>query len=249
MIKRKLSLLAAGLLLAGVGSVQADVLGVEAGVGSWQMDPSGTLNYRGDNIDVEDDLHLSDSANMFIWLTFEHPTPVLPNVKLAYARVDTDGSGAVSRTFTFGSVTVNVSDQVSSSVELNQGDVIFYYELLDNVVSLDLGLDLKVMDGEATIVSSLGRDTAEFSGVIPLLYARADAALPLTGLSAGVEAAALTYSGSRITDITARLRYSIAAGFALEGGWKQQELVLDDVDGVDTDITLRGPYVAAVLDF
>lgn len=231
------------------GAVQADALGIEAGIGSWQMDPAGYLNYRGDNVDVDDDLHLSDSANAFVWFAFEHPVPVLPNLKLAYTRVESDGAGRVSRSFDFGSITVNISDQISSSFEMDEADLILYYELLDSAVSLDVGLDVKVVDGEASIVSSAGRDSAEFTGAIPLLYARADVALPLTGLSVGVEGAALTYSGSRITDLTARLRYTFGAGFALEGGWKQQELVLDDVDDVDTDIDLKGPYVAAVLDF
>lgn len=246
-IKRVVSVVAGTLLCVG-GAARADMLGIEGGVGSWQMDPEGYVNYKGDNVDVDDDLHISDSANAFIWLTFEHPAPLLPNVKLAYMRVDTDGSGQVTRSFDFGSVTVNVSDQVSSSVKLDEGDVVLYYEVLDNIVSLDLGLDIKIVDGEVSILSTAGRDKADFTGAIPLLYARADVELPLTGLSAGVEGAAIGYSGSRISDLTARVRYTFGT-LAVEGGWRQQDLVLDDVNDVDTDVTLKGPYLAAALRF
>lgn len=237
------------LLLLAPLPVQADALGMEAGVGSWAMEPSGTLNYRGTDADIENDLHLDDTANVFAWIAFEHPAPGLPNVKLKYARVDTDGNGSVARTFQFGNQTFSINEQISSDLTFDQGDVILYYEVLDNTVSLDIGLDLKIIDGEATLVSTLGREATDFTGALPLLYGAARIDLPLTGLSAALEASTLSHSGSRITDLDASLRYRITPGFAVQGGWKQQDLVLDDIDGFDSDIKLQGAYVAVVLDF
>lgn len=248
MNKMLMTMLSTAALLSSF-TLRADVLGAEVGIGSWWMEPTGTLNYRGDNADLENDLHLSDQSNLFAWIAFEHPTPILPNVKLVYTRLETDGDGVVSRSFQFGSILVNLNQRVVSDLKLNQGDVILYYELLDNWVSLDAGLNLKILDGEAQLVTATSREQTDFTAVVPQLYAMARFDLPLTGLSAAGSVAGISYSGSRIVDLNLSLRYTFDPGFAIEGGWKQQDLVLDDVDDITSDIKLKGPYIAVALDF
>ncbi len=251
----RLTLLAAwGLTLASATPLaHADFIGIFIGAGVWDHAPSGTTQYQGDELDVEQDLGLGGDTQSFGWLAVEHPLPLLPNLRLGLTRARNAGDALVTTSFTFGGQTFTVSEQIASVVELDQQDATFYYEVLDNVVSLDLGIDVKRIKGTAEVTSRTTgiTEATSFDAWIPMLYGRADLALPLTGLSVGVEGAGIGYSGSSLTDLTARVAYETDTfpALGLELGYRRQNLTLDDVDGVSTDIDLDGPFAAMYFHF
>lgn len=67
----------------------ADVLGVQVGGGGWLYDISGTARYQtqdsSNDIDVNDDLGYDDDNLAYLYGVFEHPVPLLPNIRLSYA--------------------------------------------------------------------------------------------------------------------------------------------------------------------
>jgi outer membrane protein len=248
LIKRFATVLSAAALLMPL-QASADFVGLYIGVGAWDQSPNGNFQYQGDSLDVEDDLHLGGDSEVYGWIALEHPVPVLPNIRLSGANQLYTGSGTVSRSFTYGGQTYNVSDDIDSRIRLDQRDATFYYELLDNVVSLDLGLDVKYVDGEADVSSSSSgnQSNTTFNAYIPMLYGRVGGDLPFTGLSADVSASAVAYSGNRLVDASARIAYETKFRLGIEGGYRIQQLKLDDVDGVTTDINLEGPFLGVFL--
>lgn len=234
--------------LVMAGAVQADTLfGIYAGAGVWQQEYSGDVASGDDalDIDVQRDLDLGQEENNVFYFALEHGVPVLPNVRVNYAEISTSGQNALSRTITFRDETFSVSEDVSSELDFSQADLVAYYELLDNVVSLDLGLGARWVDGHVEVNADSGSGRADFEGVQPLLYARVRADLPLTGLWLGGEAVGLAFDGHQVVDAAAQVGWESPIGLGAELGWRTFQLDLDSFEDIDNaELDIDGPYAA-----
>ena len=135
------SAIAGALLLMISHIAQADTLfGIYAGAGTWQQEFGGDVNSGFADVSVENDLGLDDDDGNIFYVAVEHGVPVLPNVRAQLFTIDVEGDNVLSRAIEFNGQTFTVADLVSTEIELTQSDAVFYYEVLDNVVSLDLGL-------------------------------------------------------------------------------------------------------------
>jgi len=234
----------------------ADTLGVRAGVNGWQYDLDGTARYQSksssNDIDVNDDLGYDDDTVANAYIIFEHPVPLLPNVKISRMDIDTDANGVMSDIFTWGGITFPVNAAVSSELKMDQTEIALYYRILDNVVSLDLGLSAKYIDIEATITDRsgvLGSETADISGWVPMLYAGIGADLPFTGLAVSADGSAIGYQDSNFYDFSVRATYTTPWFVGIDVGYRKMKLDLDDFDDSYADIEFDGPYAGAYLHF
>lgn len=241
---RKLMMVMGASMLAAAPVVSADILGVGATVGYWDADYSGEASKGNDRVDLERDLNLSSDSNANLTAYFEHPVPVLPNVRLAYTRTKQSGNGQLATDYD------GVSGDIRSELELEQLDVTLYYEILDNWVNLDLGLTVRDFSGELLVQNR--NDTSQFSetkadAVLPLVYVAARFDLPFTGVSVGGDANAITYDGDSVYDFNVYGQYEMSL-LQLRAGYRQISLDYDDGDD-NLDIELSGPFVSAGLRF
>ncbi|HEY9119933.1 MAG TPA: TIGR04219 family outer membrane beta-barrel protein [Marinobacter sp.] len=241
---RKLILALGGSLLITAPVVSADVLGVGANISYWDSDLSGEAGKNNDFVDVENELDLDSDTNANLSAYFEHPVPVLPNVRLNYTRIEQSGRGEISTQFDL------VSGEVDSDLDLTQFDVTLYYEVLDNWVNLDLGLTARNLDGELTVQeTALGGEVTqtEVDAVVPMGYLAARFDLPLTGVSVGGEANLISFDGDSVYDYNAYGQYELSL-LQLRAGYRQ--ISIDYEDSEDRlDIDLGGPFVSAGLTF
>lgn len=231
---------------------QADFVGVKAGIANWSQEPGGNLRWQGTDADLESGLLLGDDSQGFFWVNFEHPIPGLPNIGLMRTQIGGSGSGTINTSFTFGGTTYNAGDSITSNLEINQTDLILYYELVDIVkVQFDLGLMIKYIDGtaQATNQTSGLTESVDFEGVMPMLYANASFGLPFTGFSVGLEGSAIGYSGHSLVDVRAKVAYRTKAGLGLELGYRRQQLKLDDLDSFSSDLDFSGTYFGVFAKF
>ncbi len=229
-------------------TASADFIGFAVGAAYWNPDPSGDIEYQnlGKN-DFSDDLKLGDTQETVLWALIEHPVPLLPNVKLMRTPLQLEGKNGELKA-DFGSVQANIPG-VDSTIVLDQTDLILYYEVLDNWVTLDLGLDFKLVDGSAEVERN-GQYTKEsFSAPVPMLYANAQFELPFTNFSVGVEGALLSVGDNSVTDVTATVGYESDIGLGALLGLRNQSVVLEDADDVDLDFTVSGPFAAVYYHF
>ena len=147
--------------------VHADTLSITAGGGVWNAAPSGSFKKTTDpaEVNVKDDLFWSDDAQGYFFATLEHPIPIIPNVKLMATKIDQSGSGDAN--FTFDGVTYN--GNVSNDFSIEALDLLLYWELLDNVVSVDLGLNIRNLKVDYTINNG-SNTTDSIDETIPMLY-------------------------------------------------------------------------------
>ena len=250
---RRFLVIFTALQLLSTNSV-ADTLGIRAGADYWKYDIRGTARYKSesssDNIDVNRDLGYNNGSAGVYYLAFEHPAPLLPNVRLMYTDIDEDANGRLSKTVVYGNATYLANEAVSSQVRLKQTDITLYYELLDNVVSLDLGLDGKYIDSEARISGEIsGTQAASVSGWVPLAYAGIGVDLPLTGLGVSADGSFSKYQGSRFYDYSVRVTYTTPWHMGLDAGYRKIKMNLDDFDNSFANIEFDGPYAGAYLSF
>lgn len=228
----------------------ADFAGIAAGAGVWSHDPSGEIAFQGLPIDVDDDLNVDTKTQTTAWAALEHPIPVLPNLKVRYTEFTLDGGNTLSRSIEFGGTTFSAAESVSLDADLDQYDVVLYYELLDNWINWDVGVEVKVFDGDFRISNATTglAESTDFTGAIPMLYTDIALDIPMTGLFVGVEGAGLAYGGNQAYDFEAKAGYELSFGMGAkfgvgaEGGYRFQRLKLEDIGDLDTDLKADGPF-------
>ncbi len=240
-------LLSAAVLSLLPFTASADFIGFAVGAAYWNPSPSGDISYRnyGSN-DFKDDLNLEDARENVLWAVLEHPLPMLPNVKLVRTSLGLDGDNGTLRA-TFGDISGGLPG-VDSTIGLDQLDLMLYYEVLDNWLTLDLGIDIKRFDGSARLSSPGASAREDVSAMVPLLYGNAMVELPFTGFFAGLEAAGLTVGDNSVSDITARVGYESDIGLGAMAGLRSLSVNLEDSD-VTVDFTVSGPFIAVYYDF
>ncbi len=234
-------------LLITFNWTHADTVGGEASLGFFNHQPSGNASYRGSAADIEETLGFSEEQDIFLKACFEHPFPLLPNVRLGYATLSHDGSNSVND-FTWGDNTYD--GHIDSSLSLDMTDVTLYYEFLDNWVEVDAGLTLRYLSGDMRLNNNILSDVANFSIWTPMLYGKARFNIPVADLSLQLEANAISYWDITVYDYELSARYTLAMGVGLEAGYKAFHLDSDDLlNGFNVDMDFSGPYAAILWDF
>ena len=248
---KKLTFLAA-IAATATSFANADtVLGVYAGFGSWDASYDGKI---GDPTDISlKELGVKDHKNSFYYVALEHPIPIIPNIRLAHTEISRKQTATISRSFEYGDVMYSANDTVKSEFDLTHTDVTLYYEILDNWVNLDLGLTARMFDGfvyAASTTNTSKNKKEKVDETLPMLYAKAQFDLPLTGLSVGVEGNYVSYSGDKVTDYSAKVSYLFDSvlDVGLEAGYRKLSVTVDE-DDLKANVDIKGPYAAVIAHF
>ncbi len=233
-----------GLTLAPT-DVRADTLfGIYAGAANWQQELGGGVSSGATDLDVENDLGVRDDASNSFYLAVEHPLPLLPNLRAQYVTMDIAGSNVLSRNVQFSDGNFLVAEQVATNVELTQADAVLYYEVMDNVVSLDIGVAARYVDGFVAVASASDGARADFTGVLPMLYGKTRIDLPLSGFWLGAEAQGLAYEGNQLLDANVQVGWESRLGIGAEFGWRAFSIELEDYDDISVaELDVEGPYL------
>lgn len=255
-MNKLLTTLTSAALLATVAS--ADMARVEMGGGMWKQTPSGTLSYA-DSTGATGTYTSSkkEVSNAYAWMLIKHPIPVIPNIRLEYAKVSDEGTATGS----FKGFSAPTG--APASIDITQYDIIPYYNLLDNTawVTLDLGVDIKVADtkyrADGVTITGVGTSSVYEDSttlILPMLYVRTRVEIPSTDIGLEADAKYVSYNGSTAYDIRAKVDYTL--GFipvvqpAIEIGYRVEkfDLVSDDKK-TNINIDFAGVYAGLMLRF
>ena len=223
-------ILSAALVALGSTAAQADFIGLYAGVDGVYSQTS-----------INDNPATDDKFNAVYNVAFEHPVPFLPNLKLRYSEL-----GGTRDNFQSG---IYFVDQ---DLDVNTLDAIAYYEILDNIVSVDAGLGVKRLDVSNTLKNTVPAVnitfTADDKQTLPALYVAAGGKLPFTGFSAKAEVMAGKNSDADFNDINAEVKYNVIENIALDLGVKFGYRAMtvnfdDDANSGFDKIEAKGPYL------
>ena len=243
----KKKLLASLICLCLPVAAQADALGVRIGANAWQQNYSGHAksDVDNDNIDVEDDLGFDDDEGFQGYISIEHSIPAVPNILVQRTVIDADANGNLNGK-TFDGVTF--PGAVKSTIDLTHTDTTLYYEVLDNWVSLDIGLTARFFEQGLKIKDQTQSATLDIDAVIPLGYAAVKFDLPLTGLYVGADGNGLKYDDNWIYDVKATIGWESSIGLGIEGGYRYFDVQYDDNQD-EADLTIEGPYAGLFFHF
>ena len=216
----KKALIASTLLLAG--AAQADVLGLTAEVG--QFSPDASFDGRIDNTTSNVDFDGED--NTYYGIAFEHPVPLIPNVRLQDSTLEGYSADA--------------------DIKIDSTDYTLYYEILDGLawLDLDVGISLRDLDIDARV----GNSTASESAVIPTGYLSAYFTIPTLPLQIGGEIKTLEIGDSSINDTTFKIKYQSPFVVGVEGGYRTANFDIDE-GSIDSEIEFDGFFIGVFADF
>ena len=223
----------------------ADIAGLYAGTGVWQSSPTGTLGNT--SISLENTLNFDEENSNYFFIALEHPIPLLPNLRLTRTDLEWAGQGVVSAGPSLDEVVFPSDQAVAADLDLSHTEVTFYYEILDNIVDLDLGLTARLFDGEASLIGATQQERVELDAVIPMLYGRAGIDLPFTGLSAAVSGNWVNVNDVSLTDWSAEVNYDFKIAPTLEAGlsigYRSMLIEIDDQDELQSDAEFDGLFI------
>ncbi|ARN74421.1 TIGR04219 family outer membrane beta-barrel protein [Oceanicoccus sagamiensis] len=254
-MKKSLILGAAALCLPAFA--QADTLGFEVGVSAWNQNYEGTVQSGPDSLDIEQTLGLEDETNNSFYVLIEHPIPLIPNVMLARTEMDIEETVNIDDGFIFDGTPFPSGTQVTTESDLSHTDLTLYYELLDNWVSLDVGVTVRQFDEGITLTGEvpIGPSTLtlkaseEIDDTLPMLYVAAKFDLPLTGLYVGGDVNALAYDGDSLIDYKVNIGYETSFGLGIEAGFRSFDLDYEDSRDEKADATIDGGYATLFYHF
>ena len=235
----------------------------------------GWVSYKGDPADVKKDLHIKDRVKYFAGFNLHHSLSLLfiplPDVRVEYLQVNSDGYGKARKSFTFGGIKVYAQDKVYSKFRFNQLDTTFYYTPLSlKFVKASWGLGLKVIDLKVYIRS----ETLNQIQQNPIGGAVINAINNLTGanISASTSKTATIYlpylygairgnflflkpfAEVKALKVGTNYFYDLRAGLTLSkevvknvsltftGGYRLQRYRVDDIEDVSADVRMKGVF-------
>lgn len=246
---KRAGLLVTALLAIAPFAHAAPGLAVYGGGYTWDTELEGNVASGGANIDVQDDLGFNKADQNVLYLGVEHALPLLPNVRLRYIDLSDSASNIISRTFTFNGQNFVQNTRVATDFDLEMLDGTLYYSPINNALKIDVGLTVRRMDGELRLNSRFGKTSLSIDETLPMLHAGARAPLPIPGVYVGGEVNAIAYDGNKMNDYNARVGWRSDYLLGLELGYSRMNIELDDVNNLDTDLEVGGPYFAISLGF
>jgi len=241
-----------GLVMLGFcalgNTASADtIFGLHGSAHLWQPELGGTIGQNTNAFDFSSSFSGGEGDSTSLLVAVEHPIPLIPNLQLRNTPVTWSGSSDSASGTLLGTITI--TGEVDAEFDLTSLDGTLYYEVLDNWVSLDLGLTARRIDGFIAVSQEAGlSDRVNIDEVLPMGYAHARFDLPFTGLSVGARGNLLALGDNTLTDIEAyvQLEFDLIPllDVGIQGGFRRLGLEIDDIDDFESDAVLDGAYIA-----
>ncbi|MCX6060961.1 MAG: TIGR04219 family outer membrane beta-barrel protein [Campylobacterales bacterium] len=202
----------------------ATILGFGAEADYYSPTVSGNFSYTGNGTTT--DTYFSDDTQSSYQLSayLEHPLPMLPNLRIDYTP-ETTFSGADSIIGT-------------NNVSFKQLDGTLYYELLDNVVDLDVGVTFKAIDGKIE-----GSANQDFNVLIPMLYLSTGIKIPVLPIHVVGDVKYVGYNGDSVIDARVKAMWDIFAGLQAQAGLRYESMKIDNRENINANVTFKGPFI------
>jgi len=233
-------------------------LGIEAGVGYWKQSPSGTLSYQAvsasDTLNLKNDLNLGDKSRPFFRFKAELPA-FLPNIYFLATPMSFEGTGTITRSFTYGGQTFTAGAPINSTLKMDHYDLALYYSIpllktaTLRTLNIDLGLDGRKIDFEATLNQPTAgvASTKNRTLYVPMIFAAVQFR-PLSAFSIEAEGRGAAYGSNHYYDVSGSLKIKPFGPLYVSGGYRSEKLKINESD-VKTDTTFDGPFLEAGLSF
>lgn len=242
------------LALIFVSAKIASALGLEAAVGVWNQDPSGDVSYKGQSLDVENELKYDSETRLFGRVKIDMPL-LFPNIYIMGTPMEFEDNGSKNINFTFGNKTFNGNVPFSSKLQLDHYDIALYYGLpflktaTAGKFNAEVGLNVRMIDFKADINQPQTNKSESKSLDIwmPMIYIGAQLK-PVKTLAVEAEARGIAYSGNHYYDLIGRLKVKPVGPLFIAGGYRYENIKIDESD-IKASLKFKGPFIEAGVEF
>ena len=245
---KKLALVSA-ILIAAPLSANANLLftvGAKASI--WDAEPTGQIDK---DVSVESDgLNLKSENGTQMTVFFEHPVPLIPNVKLKSTDLDIKGSGELTTNINFAGKPFAVSEKVDSNINLSHTDATLYWGLPIPLpyINVDFGLTARMFDGDASVTGAsdpANPKSVDLDMTLPMAYGAVKVGSPF-GIYATADLNWIGFGDNQMTDINAAVGYELPipiVDVGLEVGYRGINLQTDREDtDIEADLDVTGLF-------
>lgn len=239
---------AAGLCVVPAISSADTIFGLHGSMHMWKPELGGTIGQSNDAFDFTSEFSDNKGDSLSVMVAVEHPIPLVPNFQARITPLEWTGASE-SASGSLGGV-IDFTGEVEAKLDMEFIDGTLYYEILDNWVTLDLGLTARQFEGFIEAKQSNGglSDRVDIDQILPMLYGHARFDLPFSGLAAGVRANAIAYKEHNLIDAEAYIHLEVDLipmfDVGIQGGLRRLSLDVDDVGDWNSDASLEGAYIA-----
>jgi outer membrane protein len=240
-------LLATAIVAATPMMAQADLLfTIDAGASMWNAEASGDVDNGSAKLG-KDGLNLDSENNNVLFISFEHPVPVIPNIKIKKTDLDLTGDGTAPYTF----LNQTFTGDTSSQLDLSHTDLTLYWGVPLPIPFFDInfGLTARQFDGVVSVTEKTTSTTEQedLNFVMPMGYLNVDFDSHF-GVYARAELNALSFDGNGVTDTEFAIGYTLPlpipmVDINLEAGHRAISVTTDeDTVDIETDIEMAGMF-------
>jgi|GEM_PF-3497741 len=231
---------------------------VDVGVGAryWGAAPSGDMSYKGENLDLDDNLGFDRE-----WSPNAYARAQLPFIAVDAHFTQLDYSGKLKDYNDFGDKDkfgdINLSEitKASTDATINLLHAGAMFSLPIPMFDLGVGVGADYIDAEASIDpkdADIDKDTGSGTATLPVAKGYFNFSPPIFDINLSLAGEGVTYSGNTFYDARAKLGY-VFQGFLvgdlqLEGGYRIISVDYDEED-LTLDSTFSGPFLGASLNF
>lgn len=254
--KTFLCLLAVIALFFPVRAEALPLMDIEGAVGGWRVSPSGSMAYRGEHLDLEDDFSFDEEDEIFGRLKINTPF-VIPNLYLMATPLEYKGTSTRTETFKFGDYEFEASADFKSRLTLDHYDIGLFYNvpllkgLTLNRLNLEAGLNARILDAEAEVEQKVGgqRLYEKKSETIPIPMIYLGLGLyPVERLGLEAEVRGISYSDYEILSMIGRIKVRAVGPVFVSGGYRHDIFDIEE-DDLIIDVDFSGPFLETGVKF
>lgn len=230
----------------------ASAIGFEVAVGVWNQDPSGDISYKGQSLDVENELKYDSKTKVFGRAKIDMPLMV-PNIYLMATPMKFEGTGSKNVPFTFGNQSFNANIPFTSELTLDHYDIAFYYGLpfvktaTLGKLNVDAGLNVRFIDMKAEVKQGAVQESKSLTIPLPMVYVGAQFK-PIDKLSLEAEVRGIVIGSNHFYDLIGRVKYKVVGPAFIAAGYRYEDVKVDKSD-VKANLTFSGPFVEVGVEF
>lgn len=227
-------------------------VGFEAALGIWYAEPGGGVGYKGDPLDLKNDLSYSTALKYFGRARIELPL-LFPNLYLMATPLSYEGTATRNISFTFGNQSFTAGTAFSSTVKMDHYDLALFYgipflkQATRGMLNLDVGFNMRAVDFQAKVSQGSNMESKNLLIPVPMLFFAAQAK-PLQSLSLEGEIRWIAINANRFYDLIGRVKYTFLNFAFVSAGYRHEEVIIDMHD-IKSDVRFSGPLMELGLQF
>ncbi|MCF8109979.1 MAG: TIGR04219 family outer membrane beta-barrel protein [Desulfobacteraceae bacterium] len=254
-VKMFLCLLAVLAVLLPFRAVALPLMDIEGAIGGWRVSPSGDMAYKSDDyLDLEDDFSFDEEDEIYGRLKINTPA-LVPNLYLMVTPQEYKGTGTYSKTFRFGEIDFDVSEEFNSRLTMDHYDIGVFYNIplirgaTLNRLNLEAGVNARIIEAEA-VVEQKDLDRYEKKSEtlpVPMIYLGLGLH-PVERFALEAEVRGISYSDYEILSMIGRVKVRAVGPVFVSGGYRHDIYDIEE-DDLIIDVDFSGPFLETGVNF